>query len=115
MKFLRLLFWPIAAFSVASLVVLAAEDPDPREIEIAVGRLLEQGHYSRKKLDDTVSRQLLKNYLEGLDYNHLFFTQKDVEGFNAKYATTLDEAISQGFPEPAFAIYDAYKKRVEDR
>jgi carboxyl-terminal processing protease len=115
MKFLRLLFWPIAAFSIASLVVLAAEDPDPREIEIAVGRLLEQGHYSRKKLDDTVSRQLLKNYLEVLDYNHLFFTQKDVDGFNAKYATTLDEAISQGFPEPAFAIYDAYKKRVEDR
>jgi len=115
MKFLRLLVWPIAAFSIASLVVLAADDPDPREVEIAVGRLLEQGHYSRKKLDDTISRQLLKNYLEMLDYNHLFFTQKDVEGFNAKYATTLDEAISQGFPEPAFAIYDAYKKRVEDR
>jgi carboxyl-terminal processing protease len=87
----------------------------PREVEIAVGRLLEQGHYSRKKLDDTISRQLLKNYLEGLDYNHLFFTQKDVDGFSTKYGTSLDEAISQGMPEPAFAIYDLYKRRVEER
>jgi hypothetical protein len=115
MKLMRLIFWPVAAFSIASLVVLAAEDPDPREVEIAVGRLLEQGHYSRKRLDDNVSRQLLKNYLEALDYNHLFFTQKDVEGFAGKYGTSLDEAISQGFPEPAFTIYDTYKKRVEDR
>jgi len=28
-----------------------------------------------------VSKQLLKNYLERLDYNHLFFTQKDVDDF----------------------------------
>ena len=115
MKCFRVFLWPVAVFSLASLVVTAADDPDPREVEIAVGRLLEQGHYSRKKLDDNISRQLLKNYLETLDYNHLFFTQKDVDAFSAKYATTLDEAISQGVPEPAFAIYDLYKKRVEDR
>lgn len=115
MKCFRVFLWPVAVFSLASLVVTAADDPDPREVEIAVGRLLEQGHYSRKKLDDSISRQLLKNYLETLDYNHLFFTQKDVDAFSAKYATTLDEAISQGVPEPAFAIYDLYKKRVEDR
>jgi carboxyl-terminal processing protease len=62
-----------------------------------------------------MSRLLLKNYLEALDYNHLFFTQADVDGFTKKYATTLDDDILLGNPEPAFAVYNLYKKRVEDR
>src|ERR1700742_2234963 len=92
-----------------------ADAPDPGQIEISVGRLLEQGHYSRKKLDDTVSRQLLKYYLQELDYNHLFFTQKDVDGFTSRYATTLDDDILLGNPDAAYKIFDLYKKRVEDR
>jgi len=115
MKSLRLLLWPLALFSVASLVGIAADEPDPGQVEISVGRLLEQGHYSRKKLDDNISKLLLKNYLEALDYNHLFFTQKDVDGFTAKYATTLDDDILLGNPDPAFAIYNLYKKRAEAR
>ena len=63
----------------------------PGQIEISVGKLLEQGHYSRHKLDDSVSRLLLKNYLEALDYTHLFFTQKDVDFFIGRYGTTLDD------------------------
>ncbi len=114
MKHLRFLLLPLAALCV-SAGPLAAEEPDPGQIEISVGRLLEQGHYSRKKLDDKVSQQLLKNFLEGLDYNHLFFMQGDVDGFTKKYATTLDDDILLGNPDAAYAIYDVYKKRVEDR
>ena len=94
---------------------LRSDEPEPGQIMMAVGRLLEQAHYSRKKLDDSVSKLLLKNYLEALDYNHLFLTQGDVDGFTKKYSTTLDEDILLGNPEPAFTIFDVYKKRVEDR
>ena len=90
-------------------------EPDPGQICISVGRLLEQGHYSKKKLDDQTSKQLLKNYLEALDYNHLFFTQQDVDAFSAKYLTALDDDILLGNPNPAYEIYDLYQKRVEDR
>ncbi len=93
----------------------AGTAPDPGQVEISVGRLLEQGHYSRRKLNDGVSKQLLKNYLEQLDYNHLFFTQKDVDEFTAKYSTSLDDDILLGNPEPAFEIFDRYKQRVEER
>lgn len=92
-----------------------SSDPDPGQVCISVGRLLEQGHYSKKKLDDQTSRLLLKNYLEALDYNHLFFTQEDVDGFTAKYSTALDDDILLGNPNPAYEIYDLYQKRVEDR
>ena len=80
-----------------------------------MGRLLEQGHYSGRKLDDAMSKLQLKNYLEGLDYNHLYFTQKDIDQFTEKYATVLDDDILFGNTEPAYTIYDLYKKRVEDR
>ncbi len=61
--------------------------PIPARFASPSGRLLEQGHYSKHKLDDTISRKFLSNYLDSLDFNHLFFTQKDVDAFTAKYAT----------------------------
>ena len=94
---------------------LRAEAPDPGQIEISVGRLLEQGHYSRMKLDEKVSQRFLKNYLEGLDYNHLYFTQKDVDLFTAKFGNSLNNDVLLGNPDPAFTIFNIYKKRVEDR
>ena len=58
---------------------------DPRQVAITVGRLLEQGHYSRQKLDPEMSKRILETYLENLDYNKLFFTQEDVDQFSQKY------------------------------
>src|SRR5687767_2371552 len=106
MKFLRLYLLPLASIALFTLASGAAEGPDPGQIEISVGRLLEQGHYSRKKLDDKVSQQFLKNYLDGLDYNHLYFTQKDVDLFTARFGGTLHNDILLGNPEPAFTIFN---------
>jgi carboxyl-terminal processing protease len=106
---------PLASLVVLGNASLVAEAPDPGQIEISVGRLLEQGHYSRKKLDEKVSQQFLKNYLDGLDYNHLYFTQKDVDLFTLKFGGTLNNDVLLGNPEPAFTIFNIFKKRVEDR
>jgi carboxyl-terminal processing protease len=95
--------------------VAADPGPDQGQICISVGRLLEEGHYSRQKIDETVSRRFLANYLDTLDFNHLFFTQADVDTFTAKYATSLGNDVLLGNPDPAFDIYNVYKKRVEDR
>ena len=53
---------------------------DSRQVAVTVGRLLEQGHYSRQKLDAEMSKRILESYLENLDYNKLFFTQEDEIG-----------------------------------
>jgi carboxyl-terminal processing protease len=115
MKLQRSFLWLLVGAALSVTPTVRADEPEPGQIMMAVGRLLEQAHYSRKKLDDSVSKLLLKNYLEALDYNHLFFTQVDVDGFTKKYATTLDEDILLGNPEAAFTIFNVYKKRVEDR
>jgi carboxyl-terminal processing protease len=88
---------------------------DPRQVAVTVGRLLEQGHYSRQKLDAEMSKRILGTYLENLDYNKLFFTQEDVNQFTQKYGTTLGDSILLGDLQPAREIYSVFKVRVEDR
>jgi carboxyl-terminal processing protease len=88
---------------------------DPRQVAITVGRLLEQGHYSRQKLDAEMSKRILATYLENLDYSKLFFTQEDVDQFNQKYAGTLGDSILLGDLQPAKEIHGVFKARVEDR
>lgn len=116
-RFLRPLVGGLAALlalSAFTTPTLRAET-DPGQIGIAVGKLLAQGHYTRQELDQGMSRQLLKTYTESLDYNHLFFTQKDISEFEKRYGSALGDELMLGNLQPANAIYDIYKKRVTDR
>ena len=113
-KFPRAALAVLLAFSLIQ-PASARTSPDPGQVALAVARWLEQAHYSRKKLDDEMSAKLLKTYLESLDYNRLYFTQKDVDEFQSKYETSLDDAIFRGDLSPAREIFARYKQRVEDR
>jgi carboxyl-terminal processing protease len=93
----------------------AAGEPDPSQVTIAVARLLENVHYSKTRLDDAMSKRLLRNYLEALDYNHIFFTQEDVSGFESQWEDKLDDEILAGRTLAAHQIYDLFRKRAEER
>src|SRR5436190_178700 len=84
-------------------------------IAISVGRLLEEGHYTRQKLNEEVSRKFLLSYLELLDFSHLFFTQQDIDTLNAKYGNSIAGDVLLGTLEPAYDIYALYTKRVDGR
>src|ERR687888_691965 len=84
-------------------------------VAMSVGRLLEEGHYTRQKLNEDVSRKFLQTYLEMLDFSHLFFTQKDVDELNAKYGNSIAGDVLVGNLKPAYEIYALYTKRVDDR
>jgi carboxyl-terminal processing protease len=88
---------------------------DPGQVAISVARWLEQGHYTREKLDDKMSRRFLQTYLTTLDYNKLYFTQQDVDEFDGKYATTLGDSVLRGDLGPAREIFARFRQRVEDR
>src|SRR5436305_15113965 len=109
-----------AAVAAISLVSLALTAPLPAKTDlenvcVSVGRLLEEGHYTHKQLNDEMSRKILRTYVEILDFSHLFFTQQDVDALNEKYGTSLDDDILLGNLKPAYEIYDLYQKRVDDR
>ena len=82
---------------------------------MSVGRLLEEGHYTRQKLNEEVSKKFLQTYLEMLDFSHLFFTQEDVDAVTAKYANAMAGDVLMGTLKPAYEIYALYTKRVDER
>ncbi len=120
MKLPRSLCLPLAAITALSFltglpVPRAHADPDPGQVTLAVAKLLENVHYSKTPLNDAMSRKLLRNYLDTLDYNHLFFTQEDVDAFTAQWADRLDDEILAGRTLAAHQIYDLFRKRAEER
>src|SRR5438105_2112485 len=116
---MKLRFRLSAAIAAISLVSVATPTlfakSDLENICISVGRLLEEGHYTHRQLNDEMSRRILRTYLEILDFSHLFFTQEDIDAIYEKYGTSLDDDILLGNLKPAYEIYDVYQKRVDDR
>ncbi|MEI6084399.1 MAG: carboxy terminal-processing peptidase [Verrucomicrobiota bacterium] len=85
---------------------------DAGQIAMVVSKLLEDRHYNSQPINDAMSREMLKGYLNTLDYNRLFFRQTDIDEFQ-KYADVLDDDLFVGDIQPAFAIYQVYSNRVE--
>src|SRR5437016_3571930 len=84
-------------------------------IAVSVGNLLQEGHYTRQKPNEELSKKFLQTYLELLDYSHLFFTEQDVDALNAKYGNSIAGDVLLGTLKPAYEIYDLYAKRVDER
>jgi carboxyl-terminal processing protease len=105
----------IALVGLLPLPLAARNSVDPGQVAISVGRWLEQGHYTREKLDDKLSARFLQTYLTTLDYNKLYFTQQDVRQFEEKYFSTLGDSVLRGDLGPAREIFARFKQRVEER
>jgi len=101
----------LTAATAAPPVVAASKET----IAMSVGRLLEEGHYTRQKLNEEISKKFLQSYLELLDFSHLFFTQQDVDALNTKYGNSIAGDVLLGTLKPAYEIYALYTKRVDDR
>ena len=105
----------IAAAGLLPAPLVARGSVDPGQVAISVARWLEQGHYTREKLDEKMSAKFLQTYLTTLDYNKLYFTLGDVSEFEQKYSTTLGDSVLRGDLGPAREIFTRFKQRVEDR
>ena len=91
-------------------------EPSPahRQTSVDIVDRLRDGHFIRKALDDEVSSQTFDNYLEFLDPRRLHFLATDIAEFEA-YRLRLDDALREGDLEPAFAIYNTYRRRALER
>jgi carboxyl-terminal processing protease len=110
-------------------VVILAAGPASRAVDFTmqqsariayhVGQVLENLHYRRAPIDDTISEKFLKNYLDTLDYNHLIFLKSDVDEFNAAYGKKLDDTLASAKTppdvKPAHKIFDRYLNRLTER
>ena len=70
--------------------------------------------YRPRALDDALSQDIFKRYLEALDGGKQYFTAADIEKFGP-YKTELDDAIRSGELAPAYDIFGVYRQRVGER
>lgn len=94
-----------------------AVEPTPAGPVLAslVAHMLQRGHYERRPLDRAMSRKFLDNLVESYDYNRMYFTKSDVDGFVAEYGDTLGERAKSGEVGAAYAVYDRFMKRLAER
>ncbi len=85
------------------------------DIAYRVASILESEHYTRATFDDKMSSKVLDAYLELLDFRRVYFTQQDIDEFDRKFRTTIDDDLKrQGIPA-ASEIYGVYIDRVRER
>lgn len=78
-----------------------------------VGLLLEQGHYSPKKIDDSFSKEVLKKFIGDLDNDRNILLQGDLEDFK-KYDNKIDDEIHGAELVSFYGINEVYLKRLNE-
>lgn len=79
-----------------------------------VGIMLEQGHYSPKKIDDAFSEEVFSKYLEAIDPEKQLFLKSDIEQLKQLYKDKIDDEI-HGAPLQSFhAINNLYGQRLNE-
>ena len=91
------------------------EDPKEKYQKILrnVGIVLEQGHYSPKKIDDKFSKEVLERYIKTLDPDKYIFLQSDINSFK-KYENVIDDEIHGSPLKSFYDISNVYKKRLDE-
>ena len=72
-------------------------------ILVLVGEMLEEGHFSPKKIDDAFSKEVFQQFLKSLDPDKNYFLAADVEQFK-KFETKIDDEIHGARLESFYAI-----------
>ena len=79
-----------------------------------VGSMFERSHYRQAPINDPVSSLVLDRYVESLDGNRSYFLATDIAEFE-RYRYQLDDAVSTGKLDAAFAIYNRFQVRNRER
>ena len=93
---------------------LLKSNPEQSHLLKLVTAISEQGHFSKKKITNESSHLILKNYLNTLDSQKMYFTQSDINYFQ-RYRYKIDDALKNGNLEPVFDIFRIYRLRVQQR
>lgn len=78
-----------------------------------LGMLLEQGHYSPKKIDDAFSKDVFKRFTETLDDDKNIFLQSDIDSFKV-YETKIDDEIHGSTLKSFYVINEKYINRLNE-
>lgn len=91
------------------------EDPKTRHLKVLhqVGSMLEDNHFSPKKIDDAFSKQVVRKFAQNLDDEKVIFLRSDIDKFK-KFDNKIDEEIHGGSLVSFYEINEVYMKRRDE-
>lgn len=106
---------PIAG-SLASIEAPANLTVSAKQAEVSrkVSDIIQRFHYSRQRIDNSLSSAILDRYLDTLDGNRMYFLAGDVSRFS-RHRYELDERVRSGELQPIFDVFNEYRRRTSER
>ncbi len=77
-------------------------------------RILSNYHYRKIDLDDSLSAEIYKKYIDDIDHSKLYFLASDVAKFD-KYKYSFDDFLKNDELDVPFEIYNTFRKRYQER
>ena len=93
-------------------------DLHPKEVygkeASVISYILDNNHYRKIKLNDSLSSAILDHYIEELDNNKTYFLASDIKSFD-KFRYELDDMTRKEDVSAAYEIYNVFQKRYYER
>ncbi|MCH2178018.1 MAG: carboxy terminal-processing peptidase [Mariniblastus sp.] len=86
-----------------------------KQVSRLVAQLMQRDHLSRKPLDNSISQRAFDMFVKMLDPMKVYFLQSDVDEFSKKWRDSVDDKMKDGDYEIAFAIFNRFLQRVDER
>ena len=98
-------------FSLGSGVLIDNPDKDKLLIEV-ITYVMERGHFNPKKIDDSFSLNVFRNYINDIDGQHRFFLQSDINNFK-RFQKEIDDQIKSSEISFFNLTYNRLISRIE--
>jgi len=79
-----------------------------------ISRLLQEGHYSPRPINDSFSSMVFNKFLEELDGDKNILLQSDVKDLSSKYLYEIDDEILNKGHKAFFSMERIYTKRLNE-
>lgn len=118
--FVLVLLGLITEASLAIGFVYSADTVDLKPKEVygkearVISYILDNNHYRKIHLNDSLSSAILDAYVEELDNNKTYFLASDIKSFE-KYRFAIDDLTRSEDVTPAYAIYKVFQQRYHER
>lgn len=99
--------------AVADTTLLRSKAVYGKEAKV-ITYILDNNHYRKITLNDSLSSVILDSFIKGLDNNKTYFTTSDLQSFE-KYRNKIDDLIRAENVEVAYLIYNSFRKEFDER
>jgi carboxyl-terminal processing protease len=112
--FVCALTWAMAALGGVPADTLMKPKPVYGKEARVVSYILDNNHYRKIQLNDSLSSAILDGYLRSLDNNRSYFLASDIQSFE-KFRFAIDDMTRKEDVTAAYDIYNLFVKRSRER